>query len=81
MTSFVGPIQVKLFKLLTLRSAILLAAKGIRANRHISVWQVMKRDFGYKGRKIAVALAIVEEAIKEQEELVRLELAQPEGSA
>lgn len=48
---FEGPEETSAYRLLALRSAFSLELKGIRIRRGVSVYALVKREFGFKGNK------------------------------
>jgi len=49
-----GEEKVRNARILTLRSALKLELKGLKMSRGISVYAIVKREFGFKGSKARV---------------------------
>lgn len=54
MTALTTPDQIATFRLATLRSALRLETKGMKASRGPSAYSILRKDYGYKGTRDAV---------------------------
>jgi hypothetical protein len=54
MTMITNPAQIAHFRYLTLLSGLKLEIKGIRVSRGMTMYSLIKKEFGLKGTKTAV---------------------------
>lgn len=51
MTVISGEENIKAFRILTMRSALRLEVKGMKASRNVNAYMLAKKEFGFKGNK------------------------------